>query len=790
MIVAKVRLFGALPSYDKEYTYAVPHGMEVECGCIAAVPFGGADRGRHAVVVSVANEDSDEKLKYIIYLLPKPYMVTKELMTVCKYLSSNIFCSFGDISKLMLPAGLKTQTKEYFVKGERYSEYISEGGKDLFEDDTFIGSETEKYLKRNVISKRTEATCHINDKKIRTVSIGTSSADKLKKTANAEKYKRILEYLSGQNVPIPMHDICALYSTTSANISYLEKGGFIKIGEEYEWRTPSYNIKSTSDGNIALSSEQKEAFESLYRLYRQGTKAALLYGVTGSGKTQVMLKLIDEAVIDNKGVIFLVPEIALTSQSARLLLERYPDKVALLHSGMSQGERHDSWYNIATGKKKIVLGTRSAVFAPVHDLALVIIDEEQDDSYKSDITPKYHAKDVARCRCANENALLLLASATPDIESFYKASIGKYELIRLKARYGNAVLPETSIVDIKEDLRQNPNCLIGEQLLEKLHATLNRGEQAVLLVNRRGYQNFLSCRSCGFVVTCPNCSVSMTYHTSMGGKLVCHYCGYTSKPPEVCPSCNSQHLSYKGFGTEKLEEELNRLLPQARVIRMDADTTSKKNSHDEIIEKIKNGDGDILIGTQMIAKGHNFPKVTLVGVILADLSLYISDYRAGEKTFSLLTQAVGRAGRGELPGYALIQTLTPYHEVLELCPSQNYEKFYEGEIKFRKSFLYPPFCNICLIVLSAENEEILEDNTLKLERFIEKSKAELKMQGLFYGPFECIPYKLKNVWRKKIIVKYKNNKAAREFFSKIATEFAAKLEKNVHISIDTSPSNI
>lgn len=599
----------------------------------------------------------------------------------------------------------------------------------------------------------------------------------------------MLQHLKGAD-EVSWKSLEETYSLTPASLSFLEKRGLAEVIWQSVERALYKIPDSVSPISITLSEEQQKAYDSLEESLTSGeASAALLYGVTGSGKTSVILTLIDKALSLGKSVIMLVPEIALTSQSAEVLFSRYGKRVAIIHSGMSKGERHDSWEAIKSGKKDIVLGTRSAIFAPVKNLGLLIIDEEQDDSFKSDTTPRYHARDVARFICAKSSALMLLSSATPEVTSFYNAVSGKYKLITLKERYGNATLPDVVISDLMVDSITSPDRLIGSELEEALRDTLEKGEQAVLFVNRRGLRKLLTCRDCRTPVTCPNCSVSMTLHKKGDGyKLMCHYCGYSMAPPLTCPACSSKHMQYRGYGTQKLEEELKKLFPKARVLRLDADTTRKKLSHDSIITDFENHRADVLIGTQMVAKGHNFPDVTLVGVIMADLSLFSSDYRANEHTFSLMTQVVGRAGRSKKRGRALIQTMNPYNEIIGLCTTQDYNSFFEGEIALRRSLVFPPFCSVGAFYLTSESEYALNSASDSLERFMTgklgKDFSDVKI--IAYGPFEAIPYKLKNTYRKKLVVKFKNNARTRTLFRQVLTELNKK--DGVRCYFDVSPT--
>lgn len=798
MYKVTVRLLSSTLAFDRPYSYFSESNLER--GNVVALPFGSTDRHKFGVVTECDVASGDENLKSILFALPEPYSLTDLQLQTSQFMADRFFATFGDCARLMLPTGLDIDTAEYLVKGENFSKLDEGALRDSLEkeDKVYINlTQKKEYLpliRKGCVLLRTEAVCHVNEKTERYAKAVSVTAEEravgLKGSKNKEKYIAVLDHLIGvENMSVK--SIAEIYGVDGAGISFLEKRGLIVTEAHTVERNPYvFSGRFAEPRKISLSDEQTEAYNTLSNMLdsKKGC-AALLYGVTGSGKTSVILNLIDKAIEDSRGVIMLVPEIALTSQSADVLFSRYGNRVAIIHSGMSKGERHDSWEAIKSGRKDIVLGTRSAIFAPVKNLGLLIIDEEQDDSYKSDTTPRYHARDVARFICAKSDSLMLLSSATPDVESFYNAKNGKYTLVTLKKRYGKAVLPDVVIADVANDGVSSPERLVGAELEERLCNTLSRGEQAVIFVNRRGLKKLLVCRDCKGTVTCPNCSVSMTLHQSGEAyKLVCHYCGYTIAPPTRCPSCSSEHMQYRGYGTQKLEQELNNLFPSARIMRMDADTTRKKLSHDQLIEDFSQHKADILIGTQMVAKGHNFPEVTLVGVVMADLSLFSSDYRANENTFSLMTQVVGRAGRGVKKGVAVIQTMNPHNEIIELCTTQDYDTFYEGEIELRRAIPFPPFCTVGVFILSSESERALDIASKKLNEalgeLLKNSFSDVRI--IAYGPFDAVPYKLKNSFRRKLVVKYKNSQRTRELFRTVLGTFGAK--DSVKCFFDASPT--
>ena len=509
-----------------------------------------------------------------------------------------------------------------------------------------------------------------------------------------------------------------------------------------------------------------------------------------------MIELIDRLLEEGRGVILLLPEIALTPQSVAIFCARYGERVAVIHSALSQGERYDAYCRIREGRADVVIGTRSAVFSPVKNLGAIIIDEEQEHTYKSDQNPKYHARDVARFRCAHNKALMLLASATPSLESYRKAKEGVYTLVTLKERYGAARLPRVEVADMRREAGGGVLSPLGERLAAELCRVTEAGEQSILFLNRRGYNHFVSCRSCGEAVTCPRCSVALTYHTRKGtyreGELVCHWCGHRAPLPEECPACKSPHLARQGFGTQRVEEELGTLLPSARVLRMDTDTASSKLSYDRMLGAFRAHEADVLLGTQMVTKGHDFPDVTLVGVLMADSSLYLDDYRAAERTFAMLTQVIGRAGRAEKEGLAVIQTANPDSEIIRLACAQDYEAFYEREIRLRRLLVFPPFCDIALMTLSGMLEtEVLRASTL-LSAMLQKKHTEsyADVELVTFGPFEAPVYRVDNKYRMRMVIKCKLTRRTLALFAEILTEFSIKIGRSIHLGIDFNPSGL
>ena len=600
-------------------------------------------------------------------------------------------------------------------------------------------------------------------------------------TAKQKSVVRLLIDIGGASVK----EVCYFTGVTQAVVSTLCKKGIAELFDSEIYRKPRYDTSKKNVASPELTDSQTKAYNELLSKYRSNDGAAyLLYGVTGSGKTQVFLKLIEDVVNDGKGVIVMVPEIALTPQTLGIFYSHFGDSVAVFHSALSAGERIDEWKRVKRGDAKIAIGTRSAVFAPFSDLGLIVIDEEQEHTYKSEMSPRYHARDVARFRCAHNNALLVLASATPSVETYTNAVSGRYGFVKLDKRYGKAVLPQVVTIDVSDT-----KGAISNELYNALEECLNNNKQAILLMNRRGFNTFAVCGACKSVLTCPNCSISLTYH-SANGRLMCHYCGHSQSHTDVCPECGEKAIPYAGFGTQRIEEELEDIFPNARVLRMDADTTMARYSYQDKLTAFANGDYDILLGTQMVAKGLDFPRVTLVGIISIDHQLYNDDFRSSERAFDLLTQVIGRSGRGDYEGKAYIQTVLPDNEIIELSAAQDYESFYETEAIIRKSMVYPPFCDICSISFSSEQQNKSYQcakaffNLLKDAVTGEYNDVKINVMG----PVQPRVSKISNKYRNIITVKCKNNKRFRKMMSELIVQYMKNSDNtSANITVDINP---
>lgn len=733
--VATVAVDNTYFSLDTDYSYAVPEELlnDTKIGSNVTVPFGKGNKSREGIVVEL-KEDDASKLKSIISV--NYTALSEEMVELALWMKSRCFCTTYDCLKQMLPRKYSTLK----AKSERMAML-------LVDDEDVISN----------LTKKQRTVCDL------LLDIGCAGAN----------------------------EICEFCGVGIGVLKNLEKNGIIKLYQKEIYRNPYNNVSVTNNENITLSKEQEIAYEQNKKMLCSGG-CGLLFGVTGSGKTQIYLKLIDDVINNGKDVIVLVPEISLTPQTLSIFHKRYGNKVAVIHSGLSLGERNDEYKRIDNGLAKIVVGTRSAVFAPVHNLGLIVMDEEQEQTYKSERTPRYNAKDVARFRVAYNKAYFLMTSATPSIESYSNALNGKYQLTTVNNRYGSAKLPKVITVDMKKEMKLGNKSPISSILLDRLTQTIDNGKQAILLLNRRGYNTFIACNECGHVITCPNCSISLTYH-SYNNRLVCHYCGYSKKLDNICPSCKSDAVRYSGFGTQRIEEELQALLPKARILRMDADTTSAKFSHERLLEQFANKEYDILIGTQMVAKGLDFDDVTLVGVVNADNSLYDQNYTANEKSFDLITQVVGRAGRRDFEGTAIIQTINPQNETVEFASNQDYIGFYNNEIMIRRLMIYPPFCDIYSVTFTDINE-----NTAALcaksffDRLVELNSndyADIKLVVL--GPTPAKISKINNTYRYRLAIKCKNSQRVRQMLTNILKDVNKnKIYSSVRISISLNPPDI
>lgn len=837
VLYAAVHILECPFGVDRPYHYYIPRPLAdaVRPGAFVTVPFGKGNRKKLALAVEICDRAGlsalpdgldPDKFKPVSGVCRARLFLTEGQLALCRYLTAQTLCTVGEAVRTLVPAQALATLAEFYrpvpgavLPAERLPaagdlliyEYIrARGSVSAQALRTRFGTRAAAVLdmltERGLVER--ELAVREPDERQESFFVLARPAEEIRAALAVEKgagriasaaQRTVLGVLLDATEPIPASAIRQHAGVTAAVLRALVQKGLLRSEVR---RVLAEHLETSPLGDaglrtpFSLNGEQSDAVRILSGLADAGeARAALLFGVTGSGKTCVILSMIDRMLDAGRGVIMMLPEIALTPQMLAIFRARYGYRVAVIHSGLSGGERMDAYRRIRAGEAPVVVGTRSAVFAPVPHLGMIVMDEEQEHTYKSDQNPKYHARDVARFRCAQEKALLLLASATPSLESFRKAEEGKYTLIALRHRFGNAHLPAVRIVDMRGEAQRGQTAPLGQELVTELKRVREEGNQAVLFLNRRGYSTQLVCRSCGLAVTCPACSVAMNYHTLRGGydrgELVCHWCGARRPVPETCPSCGSPHLMRMGFGTQRIQQELERELPGVRVMRMDADTTGTKSAYFDMLTSFRNHGADILLGTQMVTKGHDFPDVTLVGVLLADMSLYVDDYRAAERTFSLLTQVIGRAGRADKPGLAVIQTMNPDNDVLKLACAQDYETFYAREVRLRRNLAFPPFCDIALLTLTSPDEKELQKACLRLTEEIRRLTAndytDVPMQ--MFGPFEAPVYRVDNVYRMRTVIKCRLTRRARALFTELLRAFSALRQRPV-LSVDFNPSSI
>ncbi len=820
---AQVFMLDVPAEVDRPFHYSIPPNLraDVRVGNFVVVPFGRSNKRRFALVTGVSYEVPDyiqNITKPVLSSLYRDVVLDEEMLRLCNFLRDYTLCTMGDAVRAVVPTAAFGRLNEYYYVlreppiTRRYNErdFLLVQFVKLHDRVSFSRIRSEfggavvddiaKLVKDNILGCD---TVHADPTDLKTEVYALTDTARAFQLSDQKKFGSrqlaILNALIGRET-MTGDELKEAVGPCRPQLKALLDKGILTCKTVEKYRDPYAQEVPTAppDDNI-LSQAQKEALAQILALYQTGQpKAALLHGITGSGKTRVIKAAMDHVLSSGRQIILLIPEISLTPQTVGYFRACYGERVAVIHSSLSNGERYDMWKRIRRGEVDICIGTRSAIFAPFSNIGMIVIDEEQEHTYKSDMSPRYHARDVARFRCARHNALMLLASATPSIESYYKAKNGKYTLISLKERYGGATLPEVLIADQRKDARDGNTTSLGSILRQELQLNLTSQEQSVLFLNRRGFHNYLSCPLCGNVVMCPHCSVSLTYHTRRsihGGStsyLACHWCGHLEAVPEVCPSCQNPHLRYMGYGTQKAEEELHDCFPEARVIRMDADTTSSKAAYHNILETFRAGEADILLGTQMVTKGHDFPNVTLSGVLAADSMLYLDDYRANERTFSMITQVIGRAGRADKHGRAIIQTYNPDHPTIRMAAAQDYVSFYENEIAMRRALLFPPFCDIVLVTLMADNEPDLDSGCEKLDEFMRERLHEdfrdLCLQC--FGPFEATVYKFNEKYRKRLVIKCRLNSRTRHFFRIMYDTFSEGINNHLTMSIDLNPNNL
>lgn len=780
---------------DRLFDYLIPSHLEeiIQPGMRVVVPFG--PRQIQGFVLDVTETSDVSRLKAIDEVLDPVPVLTDELLKLGKWLAEKTICFQISAFQAMLPAALKTAViKEIHLKTDVSS--LQPMLQTLFSEKSCVlwkeavealggqlgvlrkamesGQLAVHYVVKEKGKKKTEKWVRLHPK-----------GDETLVKPTAHKQKELIRYLLERNEPIKSQELLQLTQSTRAVLKSLIDKGLIEEWDKETYRDPFQGIDVPTSPPLPLTDEQQQAFSSIKQsIAETKSETFLLHGVTGSGKTEIYLQTIDLVLKQGKEAIMLVPEISLTPQIVSRFKSRFGDQVAVLHSGLSVGEKYDEWRKIHRSEVKVVVGARSAVFAPFKHLGLIIMDEEHEMSYKQEDMPRYHTKEVAIERSLYHGCPVILGSATPSLETFARAQKGVYTLLSLKHRVNNRPMPSVDIVDMREELRAGNRSMFSVALMEALKLRLERGEQSVLFLNRRGYSTFVMCRDCGYVPQCEHCDISLTYHRS-NHSLKCHYCGHEEAMPIKCPECQSEHIRFFGSGTQKVEEELARVLPEARVIRMDVDTTRTKGSHQQLLDAFGKGEADILLGTQMIAKGLDFPNITLVGVLAADTMLHIPDFRSAERTFQLMEQVSGRAGRHERPGEVLLQSYTPDHYSIQLVKTHDFETFYQTEMIQRKVGEYPPYRFMALVTISDPDLPNVIEKSQKITDFL---KRTLSQETVILGPVVSPIARIKDRYRYQCMIKYKNEPKLIEALQQILQHYMRDTTQGqLQISLDMHP---
>lgn len=820
VLTASVVLLNTTRAYDKKYTYIIPDGLSgrICTGCRVLVPFGGGSTVKEGFVLEIKPVDagslrSDNKnIEYKpIKQVLEPYSLIKgDNIELLEWMKRQYICTYSDVIKCMLPPGINVKTvKTVKLTDKEFKAFKKQDLNRIVENLNCVGGECEYDELRGMceikdfkgcIQKLCECgavtveECYqqkVSAKSVKGVSLARTREEIIEALENNAvkriQHIRVLEILL-DNELVSVADIQRFAGVTSSVLDTLSKYGYICYKTIELQRNPIKDREYEKTEHLTPTAEQAAALEKLMGQLDTGTfKESLIHGITGSGKTEVYLQLISHCFDMGKRAILLVPEISLTPQMVERFVSRFGKRVAVMHSRLSLGERFDQWRLINEGKVDVVVGARSAVFAPVTHLGLVIIDEEHEGSYKSEAMPRYNAKEVARERCSINNALLVYGSATPSVDTYYRAKNGDIDLVEMKNRPNTSELPKVIMVDMRLELENGNKTPFSYLLQEELKKNAANGQQSILFLNRRGFSTFVICRNCGYTMKCPECNIALTFHAK-SDRLICHYCGFTVKNPAQCPSCGSKHIRHFGVGTQKIEDEIRNRLPESSVIRMDIDTVGYKNAHEEILNRFKNENINIMVGTQMIAKGHDFPNVTLVGVLAADSMLNTGDFRANERTFQLLTQVAGRAGRGEKAGRVIVQTYnTDEYSILAAC-RQDFTGFYNQEILIRERLGYPPFNNIAVITFSGRKDR----------RVFETAKdigPELSEDALpdftVLGPSRCPIPKLAGKYRWRIVIKAGDREKLIERLTLVSDKVWKKIkDEDMSMSMDINPYNM
>ncbi len=808
-MVARVIVSNTSKQVDKFFDYKIPPELEdkVKFGMRVIVPFGRGNNQIEGYVTDIVSDSKTPKLKKILRVVDEFPVFDEKMFELIEYMREKYLCSYIELIHMIVPTGISVKPELWVeLRGNCAGIKLSavktnilkilsdhKGTLEINRLSQLVGSNVRTHIneleKIGAVCMQYKDTREIADRTVRMAKLTKSTAESLdaaeKFLKKAPLQAKMLEVLAAEEY-ISISDLVQISGGSYNTVQSLEKKGFLTFETHIVDRNVLYNKQIERSAPPVLTAEQESV---LTEISNSQNREFLLHGVTGSGKTEVYMRLIEKVLSEGKSAIMLVPEIALTPQTVARFVSRFGENVAVFHSGLSMGERYDEWKKMRSGKASIAVGARSAVFAPFENIGIIVMDEEHEQSYKSETVPRYHTREVARYRAKQHNALLVMASATPAMESYYEARKGDFTLLTMSHRANRGAMPKTEIVDMRTELEQGNKSIFSRRLKSEIEKNIARGEQTILFLNRRGFSTFVSCRSCGFVAKCPNCNISLTYH-SYSDELKCHYCGYTIDNYKICPQCSSEYIRYFGGGTQKVEQEVKRLFPTAGVLRMDVDTTGRKMAHEKILSSFEKNKTDILIGTQMVSKGLDFENVTLVGVISADTMLNIDDFRSSERTFSLLEQVAGRAGRASKPGRAVIQTYNPDNDAIKMMQRHDYVGFYKCEMRMRMAMWYPPFCELVSILITGNGEGIVQ----QAAKYIRKHLAALdvleqKVQIL--GPVPASISKIKNKFRWRIIIKCESADA----ISPVLTEavnacYNNKSYERISVVIDKNPNSM
>lgn len=809
-MIAKVRIRDIPLGLDKLYDYAIPRDLvgRLEPGQRVLIPFGKNNRRSEAMIWQLCDhpDDPDLPLKEIYALIDREGVLSIEQLSVCEFVASRFFCTCYDAVRVCLPAGSSFREHRRVQPDELCPDFVLDrllqneenaqvmalvrerGEQGLDEKDTALLDDAQRraltrLIRAGALRLAYERASQVRQKEQRLFRLAKPDQDGYQPTQAGQ---RVLLALSSG--PMTATALCSAAGCTIAVIKTLEKYGKVI---SFTDRVTQDDEEICTEPLSALNDEQQSALQHLAALmdYTQA-RCSLLHGVTGSGKTVVFLHLIQKARSDGKGALVLVPEIALTPQMRAQFERAFGSEVAVLHSGLSDRQRFDAWQGVKAGKYPIVVGTRSAVFAPIQNLGVILVDEEQESSYQSEQTPRYDAVEVAKYRCKEQHALLVLSSATPSLAAKQAAVSGQIDQVLLARRYNNQALPSVTLADLTVHVRSGSRSLFTSQLLIGLREAVENGHQAILFLNRRGFSTYVACKECGYVAACPNCSISLTFHRDTD-KLHCHYCGHTQRVSERCPDCGGEYLRFSGAGTQKVEQELQTLMPHLRIMRLDADTTASRGGHDRVLSAFGRCEADVLIGTQMVVKGLDFPNVTFVGVLNADQALQIPDYRAGEMTFFQLAQVVGRAGRDSAPGRAVIQTYQVDHPIIQAAAVQNYDRFFAEETAQRRLMGYPPFLDLFVIGATGQDMGTLTQVLTRAKSLLQRALQQADISAQLLGPAPATIVRIKGSYRMRLIIKCKDSKAVRDVLWRyLRWQTGEPIARSVHVTIDHNPAQL